>query len=146
MSFTLPITVYYEDTDALGIVYNANYLKFFERARTDWLRHIGIEQSDLLKSQVGFAVVSANIRFKKAAKLDDQLVVSVTLKQLRRASLLFFQKVVFKDNERVAAEAEVKIGCISPQLMKPRPVPQDIRDQLIQFLDNASHEKINEND
>ena len=91
-AFVWPVRVYYEDTDAGGVVYYANYLKFMERARTEWLRTRGFEQDVLIKEQdLVFAVRSLSIDYLRPARLDDLLQVRVTVSELRRASIVFEQ-------------------------------------------------------
>jgi acyl-CoA thioester hydrolase len=90
-SFSIPVRVYYEDTDAGGIVYHTNYLKFMERSRTDWLRDLGIEQQSLLEQNVGFVVKDLTMKNSKAAVFNDMLSISCQVVELRRASILFQQ-------------------------------------------------------
>jgi len=126
--FRWPVRVYYEDTDSGGVVYYANYLKFMERARTEWLRSRGFEQDDLAAREgVIFAVRSVHIDYLKPARFNDQLQVVSTLRQCRRASLEFHQRV-----ERLSAEpgqggtlcdAVVKIACLDRCSFRPRPLP-----------------------
>ena len=87
--FSWPVRIYYEDTDAGGIVYNANYLKFLERARTEWLRQLGIEQDQLLQLGVAFVVRHIDIEFRNAARFNQRLTVSCQVAQQKRASLIF---------------------------------------------------------
>ena len=93
-TFEWPVTVYYEDTDAGGVVYHANYLKFFERARTEMLRSIGLNQQVLLEQHIGFVVRHIDIDFLKGARLDDKLTVNTSVSQLKKASLTFCQELV----------------------------------------------------
>ena len=81
--FCIQSRVYYEDTDAGGIVYHANYLKFMERARTEWVRSLGLHQNNLLEQSIGFVVIDMSIGFKLSAKLDDLLLVTCKVKQLK---------------------------------------------------------------
>ncbi|WP_102563362.1 tol-pal system-associated acyl-CoA thioesterase [Vibrio sp. 10N.286.49.B3] len=123
--FTWPITVYYEDTDAGGVVYHSNYLKYFERARTELLRSIGVSQQTLLAENIGFVVRHIDIDFLQGAKLDDQLTVTTTISQLKRASLVFCQEIVNHEGV-VLCTAQVKVACIDNQKMKPKAMPQSI--------------------
>ncbi len=92
--FTFPVRVYWEDTDAGGVVYYASYLKFLERARSEWLRALGVDQVRLMRDErLQFVVVEANVRYHRPAKFDDELVVSVTLESLRGASIAMGQEV-----------------------------------------------------
>ena len=123
--FEHPVRVYYEDTDAGGIVYYANYLKFMERARTEWLRSLGIEQDVLLEQGVAFVVRHIDIDFVSAARFNAQLVVKTELKQLRRASLIFEQQIADQSG-RLIAQAKVTIACVRIDVMKPMAIPSDI--------------------
>src|SRR5690606_10224217 len=91
--FTFPVRVYYEDTDAGGIVYYANYLKFFERARTEWLRALGIEQDLLLSNNVAFVVTQVLMDNKKPARFNELLTVSSQISTLKQASIVFKQSI-----------------------------------------------------
>jgi acyl-CoA thioester hydrolase len=93
-AFTIPVRIYYEDTDAGGVVYYANYLKFFERCRTEWLRAIGHQQADLLRDPgIAFVVRSVSIEYLKPARLDDQLVVGLEVEKISRAQIFFRQHI-----------------------------------------------------
>lgn len=127
--FQWPITVYYEDTDAGGVVYHANYLNFFERARTEYLRHLGIEQQGLLTLKTGFVVRHMDIDFIQAAKLDDQLIVHTQVTQIKKASLSFYQKLVNLDGI-ILCQAQVKIACVNMEKMKPQAIPTTILSEL----------------
>jgi tol-pal system-associated acyl-CoA thioesterase len=95
--FSWPVRVYWEDTDAGGIVFYANYLKFFERARTEWLRSMGIGQQELKASTGGmFVVVETSVRYLRPARLDDELMVTASLQQSGRASMTIEQQVLKK--------------------------------------------------
>jgi acyl-CoA thioester hydrolase len=120
--FTWTVRVYYEDTDAGGIVYYANYLKFFERARTEWLRSLGIHQQDLLDQHgVAFVVRSAGVEYISAARLDDELELSLRVEKLGRASIQFVQEAWRGDT--LLASASVKVGCVDKAAMRPRSLP-----------------------
>lgn len=120
--FTWTVRVYYEDTDAGGIVYYANYLKFFERARTEWLRSLDIHQQDLLAREgVAFVVRSAAIDYLAAARLDDDVKLTLTVEKLGRASVQFAQQAWRGDT--LLATADVKVGCVDTATMRPRPLP-----------------------
>ncbi|HOW48163.1 MAG TPA: tol-pal system-associated acyl-CoA thioesterase [Rubrivivax sp.] len=109
-AFHHPVRVYWEDTDAGGVVYYANYLKFFERARTEWLRALGCGQQQLLDAEgLHFVVSEATLRFVRAARLDDLLAVTAQLRDAGRASLRIAQQAW--RGELLLAEAEVRIGC-----------------------------------
>lgn len=128
--FKWPVTVYYEDTDAGGVVYHSNYLKFFERARTELLRSVGVSQNILLEQNIGFVVRHMDIDFIQGARLDDQLQVVTTISELKRASLTFCQEIVNPD-DKALCKAMVKVACIDNQKMKPKAMPQSIISELI---------------
>lgn len=128
-SFHWPVTVYYEDTDAGGVVYHSNYLKYFERARTELLRSIGVSQHRLLEQNTGFVVRHMDIDFLQGAKLDDQLNVVTTISELKRASLTFCQEIVNLDGQ-ILCKALVKVACVNSQKMKPQAIPSLIIAEL----------------
>lgn len=121
-AFTHPARVYWEDTDAGGVVYHAQYLAFLERARTEWLRAQGYGQ-ERLRSEFGlvFAVRAMRIDFRQPARIDDLLSVSVVLRDCRRASLVIDQSIE-RDGLRLL-DAEVKIAALDADRFKPRPIP-----------------------
>lgn len=124
--FTWPLRVYYEDTDSGGVVYYANYLKFMERARTEWLRSYGIEQDQLTRDQgVIFAVRAVSLEFLKPARFNDQLRVSVRVLEQGRASLTFEQEVR-RDGEEpgTLCTASVRTACLDALSFRPRPIPE----------------------
>ena len=124
--FIFPIRVYYEDTDAGGVVYHSQYLNFMERARTEWLRHLGFEQTFLRESlNILFVVHSMQIQFKKPAKFDDMLQVSSQLINLRLGSFECQQKI--SREEEVLIEAQVKIACVDALTFKPTGIPTQIK-------------------
>jgi len=123
---SLPIRVYYEDTDAGGIVYHASYIRFAERGRTEMLRDGGFEHADLFKEQgVAFAVVSLAVNYKSPAKLDDLLVVKTHISRLGGASL-DMQQDIYRDGELIC-EIKVTLVCIDQSLKAVR-LPQVVRD------------------
>ena len=122
--FNWEVRVYYEDTDAGGIVYYANYLKFFERARTEWLRAIGVGQQVLLaEHDAMFVVKSVSADYHAPAKLDDVLKLTLTIEKLGRASILFVQQA-WRD-DCLLNTARVKVGCVDSAL-RPRAVPPEV--------------------
>jgi acyl-CoA thioester hydrolase len=127
--FTTPIRVYYEDTDAGGVVYYANYLKFMERARTEWLRRLGFGQRELARDPgVVFAVRSVSLEFLRPARLDDALEVSVQLGKGARASLTLAQQV--RRGEEILCEGQVRIACLDAARFVPAPIPAAILARL----------------
>jgi tol-pal system-associated acyl-CoA thioesterase len=124
--FKFPVRVYYEDTDAGGVVYHSQYLNFMERARTEWLRHLGFEQAFLRESlNILFVVHSMQIQFKKPAKFNDMLEVSSQLINLRLGSFECQQKI--SRDEEVLIEAQVKIACVDALTFKPTGIPTQIK-------------------
>jgi acyl-CoA thioester hydrolase len=120
--FTWTVRVYYEDTDAGGIVYYANYLKFYERARTEWLRALGIDQQTLLDQEsAAFVVRSAAVDYLASARLDDEVKLILTVEKLGRASVQFAQQAWRGDT--LLSTANVKVGCVDAKSMRPRPLP-----------------------
>ncbi|MGD8111164.1 tol-pal system-associated acyl-CoA thioesterase [Vibrio sp. TRT 21S02] len=123
--FTWPVTVYYEDTDAGGVVYHSNYLKFFERARTELLRSVGVSQHILLEQNIGFVVRHMDIDFLQGARLDDQLIVNTRISELKRATISFCQEIVNPEGTTLC-RAMVKVACIDNEKMRPKAMPQSI--------------------
>jgi acyl-CoA thioester hydrolase len=123
--FTWSVRVYYEDTDAGGIVFYANYLKFFERARTEWLRTLEINQHELLLQHGAmFVVKRANIDYHAPAKLDDVITLTLRIEKLGRASVQFIQEA--SCGPALLASAHVKVGCVDQAGLKPRPLPDAV--------------------
>lgn len=127
--FSFPVRVYYEDTDAGGIVYYANYLKFFERARTEWLRALGVEQDLLLSQNVAFVVTQVLMDNKKPARFNELLTVTSQISTLKRASMVFTQQIFNSANELVCS-ANITVACIALQEMKARAIPAQITEVL----------------
>ena len=120
--FAWPVRIYYEDTDAGGIVFYANYLKFFERARTEWLRACGVDQHALAQQEGAiFVVKSASIDYHAPARLDDELNLSLSIDRLGKASVQFVQQA-WRDDV-LLCRALVKVGCVDAATLRPRPVP-----------------------
>ncbi|MBF4281822.1 tol-pal system-associated acyl-CoA thioesterase [Vibrio anguillarum] len=124
-AFHWPVTIYYEDTDAGGVVYHSNYLKFFERARTEMLRAVGVSQQTFLQQNIGFVVRHVDIDFLQAARLDDMLTIKTVISALKKASLIFCQELVNPEG-KVLCKAIVKVACIDNQNMRPKAMPQSI--------------------
>jgi acyl-CoA thioester hydrolase len=127
--FTWPIRVYYEDTDSGGVVYHSNYLNFMERARTEWLRALGFEQTQL-KDQHGLIIVihSLSMQFKKPAYFNDMLAVHCELSELGRSSLIM-QQSISRDG-LVLIEAQVKAAFVDAVSFKPIGVPDEMRHKI----------------
>jgi acyl-CoA thioester hydrolase len=136
--FNWPVRVYYEDTDAGGVVYHSNYLNFMERARTEWLRALGFEQTylrDVLK--VIFVVHSAQIAFKKPAKFNDLLTVSSEIAKIGQGSLEFLQKISVNQQSatepNILVEATIKVACVDADTFKPTAHPKEIKVKMEQI-------------
>ncbi len=123
-SFSLPIRVYWEDTDAGGVVYHAAYVCFLERARTEWLRAFGVSQQAMREREdVVFAVRGMTLDFLAPAHLDDALDVQVRLLEMKRASMTFAQCIVRPADARVLLQAEVRVACLTASTFRPRALP-----------------------
>jgi acyl-CoA thioester hydrolase len=141
-AFSIPVRVYYEDTDAGGIVYHTNYLKFMERARTEWLRNLGIEQQSLLEQSIGFVVKDLTMKNSKAALFNDMLSISCQVVELKKASMLFRQHAyrikdsanthknnninLMSSEKELLVSAEVRVACVDLGKMKPIAIPDFI--------------------
>ncbi|MCR4347187.1 MAG: tol-pal system-associated acyl-CoA thioesterase [Sulfuricaulis sp.] len=127
--FSIPIRVYYEDTDAGNVVYYANYLKFMERARTEWLRALGFEQDELLRRDgVLFAVRSARLEFLKPARFNDLLQATVRVNRRGKASITFAQEI--RREELTLCEGEVKVACLDAATFTPRPIAEGMGSKI----------------
>ena len=123
--FHHPVRVYWEDTDAGGIVFYANYLKFFERARTEWLRSLGHSQQQMVDATgCMFVVQETTVRYVKPARLDDVLTITVDVRERGRASLRIAQQAWCGD--RLLAAGDIRIGCVERATMKPHRIPGPI--------------------
>jgi len=123
------LRVYWEDTDAGGVVFYANYLKFFERARTEWLRSLGFGQQ-LLREETGaiFIVADTRVAYRRPARLDDEIDVSVELREAGRASMLIAQTA--RRGGELLAEGEIRIGCVDQGTFRPTRIPTSILDRV----------------
>ena len=133
--FSWPTRVYWEDTDAGGVVYHAQYLAFLERARTEWLRARGQGQ-ELLRADhdLVFAVRAMRIDFRNPARLDDALRVTVALRECRRASLVLAQSV--RRGDALLLDAEVRVAALSAATFRPKAIPQSLYDELDSLVEN----------
>lgn len=130
-SFAWPVRVYYEDTDSGGVVYYANYLKFMERARTEWLRSLGVEQDALLEQeQLMFVVRSAQVEYNRAARFNNELLIITTLPEIRNVSFTFEHRIYLRadyaeqgDLAAVLCYGNVKVACLDSKTFRPRQVP-----------------------
>ena len=127
--FQHPLRVYWEDTDAGGVVFYANYLKFFERARTEWLRSLGIEQSALRDAVGGMFIVSeTSVRYRAPARLDDELSVTAALEAGGRASLIIAQQA--RRGDTLLCEGTIRIGWVDAATLRPARIPETILEVL----------------
>ena len=115
--------VYYEDTDAGGVVYHARYLAFYERARTEMLRQLDISQQTLLQEGIAFVVKKMDISYDFPARLDDMLTISTQVEQIRKASIIFKQTIL-NQNKQIISNADVVIACVNMTKMKPCALPK----------------------
>lgn len=130
-SFSWPVRVYWEDTDAGGVVYYANYLKFLERARSEWLRVRGIDQTALARTErLQFVVVEVQIHYRAAARYDDLLEVAVTLQEWQGASLTFSQEIRRAGSGPLLATAIVRVASVDCDSLKARRLPVALREVL----------------
>ena len=133
VTFEHPIRVYWEDTDAGGIVFYANYLKYFERARTEWLRSLGLEQSVLRETTGGIFVVSeTSVRYLQPARLDDELLVTARLETGGRASLIIAQQARTRRGGALLCEGTIRIGWVDAERLRPARIPPIILEALEQ--------------
>jgi len=130
--FQWQVRVYYEDTDSGGVVYYANYLRFMERARTEWMRSLGFEQDRLVREEgIVFAVRSANLEYLQPARFNDQLSISLDVVQKGRASLTFDQVVTrSSDEQRPLCSGRIKIACLDAASFRPQPIPDYILKEI----------------
>ena len=136
--FEFPVRVYWEDTDAGGIVFYANYLKFFERARTEWLRSLGVGQQRLRERTGGmFVVTDAQLRYHRPARLDDELIVTAALQATGRASLTIVQSALLKPEQMtdeqaplLLSEGTIRIGWVDAATLRPARIPHSLLEKL----------------
>jgi len=128
-TFSLPIRIYFEDTDSGGVVYHSNYLKFMERARTEWLRSIGIDQRHLKQdNHIMFVVHRIDIQFKLPARFNDDLIVKSELKDIG-SSKIEFSQMIYR-NDEMLIDASVDIACIDSEKFKPVRIPPTIKQTM----------------
>jgi len=127
----ISVRVYYEDTDSGGVVYYANYLKFIERGRSEFLRDLGFEQDDLVETyNVIFAVRSINADYRLPAKFNDLLSVQTSIEKVGRASLIFSQKITTSEQNKVLFEAQITVACLHADSFKPCGIPAIILEKI----------------
>lgn len=135
-AFTIPVRIYYEDTDAGGVVYYANYLKFLERCRTEWLREVGHDQSDLLRDPgIAFVVRSVNLEYLKPARLDELLYISLEVERITKSQIFFRQHIrranpEARDGWDELLSGKIQIVCVNAAAMKITSIPAPLRDKL----------------
>jgi acyl-CoA thioester hydrolase len=128
-SFSHPVRIYWEDTDAGGVVFYANYLKFFERARTEWLRALGVSQQQMRdERRLMFVVTDTHVRFLKPARLDDELTVTVRLASAARATLSLAQAAL--RGPALLADSRITLACVEADSFRPKRLPKSILDAL----------------
>jgi acyl-CoA thioester hydrolase len=124
-SFSYPVTIFWEDTDAGGVVYYANYLRFLERCRTQWLKALGIDQRKLrAERSLQFVVVSVSVDFLRPAILNDEVIVTAELGKLTGATIEFKQAIWRGDEQLIDANA--RVACLDAASLRPRPIPRDM--------------------
>jgi tol-pal system-associated acyl-CoA thioesterase len=127
--YSFPVRVYFENTDAGGVVYHSEYLKFLERARTEWLRHLGYDHQTLARDhRVIFVVSAAAVDFTKPARLDDTVAVSVRLESLGKVRCVFAQEI--RRDDEVLVSARVTVACVTGESMKPVEIPEGLRKKM----------------
>ena len=141
LPFRFQLRVYWEDTDAGGVVFYANYLKFFERARTEWLRSLGHEQ-ERMRTDAGvvFIVTDTTLRYRSPARLDDLLAITVDVKHAGRAQMTIVQQAWRHSPQRdtLLAEGTIRIGCVDAGTFRPQRIPNAIVETLLPSLAGTS--------
>jgi len=132
--FSLPLRVYIEDTDAGGIVFYVNYLKYMERARTELLRQLGYDKPAVSNDGLLMVVTTVNVDYKRSARLDDQLLVGAEITHLGRSYMIFRQRVCKVGSDDILCEGHVKVACIKRDTMRPCPLPASIHASVQQYL------------
>jgi acyl-CoA thioester hydrolase len=138
--FRFPLRVYWEDTDAAGIVFYANYLKYFERARTEWLRALGHEQERLrVQTGVVFVVTDTAVHYRRPARLDDVLSITVSVEHAGRAQMTISQQAwrATPGGEELLAQGTIRLGCVDAGTFRPQRVPNSIVESLAPRLADA---------
>ena len=138
--FSNPTRVYWEDTDAGGVVYHAQYIAFLERARTEWVRALGYGQDGLRQGHgLVFAVRAMRIDFRRPARLDDALQVTVSLRRCRHASLVFAQSILRGDE--LLLDAEVRCASLEASSFRPRAIPPTLYQQLTRLVEPGAEDE-----
>jgi len=127
--YSFPVRVYFENTDAGGVVYHGEYLKFLERARTEWLRHLGFDHQNLARNhRIVFVVTQAVADFLKPARLDDNLAVSVQLESLGKVRCVFIQEI--RRDDELLVRAKITVACVTGEHFKPAEIPEALRRKM----------------
>ena len=127
--YSFPVRVYFENTDASGVVYHGEYLKFLERARTEWLRHLGFDHQALARNhRIVFVVTQATVDFLKAARLDENLAVSVQLESLGKVRCVFVQEI--RREDELLVRARITVACVTGEQFKPAEIPEALRRKM----------------
>lgn len=132
IEFIWPVRVYYEDTDSGGVVYHSNYLNFMERARTEWLRSLQLEQDELINELgIVFVVRALSIDYLKPARFNEALLVKTKIQKLAKASIVFEQTIVRESDELILTSGTVKVACVSIEKNRPVPIPAAIYEKFV---------------
>ena len=127
--YSFPVRVYFENTDAGGVVYHGEYLKFLERARTEWLRHLGFDHQGLARNhRASLVVTSISCDFMKSARLDDNVAVSVHLESLGKVRCVFAQEI--RRDDELLVKAKVTVACVTGDNFKPTEIPEALRKKM----------------
>lgn len=127
-----PVRVYYEDTDAGGVVYHANYLRFMERSRTDWLRELGFEQDALMQDPgIVFAVRRVEIDYLKPARFNDALTVVARVAEHRRTTIMFEQEILRDSDDTILSRGRILVVCINAKNFRPAALPTAILEHVV---------------
>jgi acyl-CoA thioester hydrolase len=127
--YSFPVRVYFENTDAGGVVYHSEYLKFLERARTEWLRHLGFDHQALARNhRIVFVVTAIAVDFVKPARLDDNVAVSVHLESLGKVRSVFAQEI--RRDDEVLVKGKVTVACVTMDALKPTEIPEPLRKKM----------------
>jgi len=134
----IPVRVYYEDTDAAGVVYYARYLHFMERARTDWLRALGIEQQALVEREnIVFVVSRVEVDYHRPARLDDLLTVTAEVVERRRVGFTFDQEIRRQGDGELLCSGRVSAACLDAARMRPRALPEALMKKIVTEIENG---------
>lgn len=127
--YSFPVRVYFENIDAGGVVYHSEYLKFLERARTEWLRHLGFDHQALARNhRIVFVVTAASIDFAKPARLDDNVAVSVRLESLGKVRCVFAQEI--RRDDEILVKARITVACVTGENFKPTEIPEPLKRKM----------------